>query len=204
MISDFVSLLFRAPQRTRTIIATALAVAVATMLLGAVWSVISLAAQGQRDVSHRRELLGRLSAMVARKGVLLHEIELDRASIDNADFLPGESEALARGNLQAAIGELVTARGANVVSVSNLPDMASEGMQYVGARADLSGTFEAVYRAIAAIEASRPIIIRELKMSASGADDLSNASEPPVIFVELQVFAAIKSSVARNDTGASP
>lgn len=156
-----------------------------------------------RDLYAQREIADRLKAVAAMKPVLLKQAERAPSAQDSESFLQGESEALVRSNLQAEIGAIAAAQGANLISISNVSAVEKSGVRYLGVGIDLSGTVETVHNTIFAIETSAPLVIQSASVWLSGGTH-EGATQPPELTAQLQVYGALKPDIATSASGVAP
>jgi general secretion pathway protein M len=194
--------IINAPRRTRRAIAFGIP-AVGILVVGlAVQSALSSVLDARAELLAKRETVGRLKAIAALKDGLLREREAALPSA-GSEFLEGETEAVIRGNMQKHLSDVIGAQNANVLSISNVPDLIIDGVRYVGVGADISGTVEAVFHALVSVETSKPLIVRNANMWLSGSVD-PNATSPPEISAQLKVYGALRSELGAPEAKAAP
>ena len=200
-MADPTSLLVNTPLRTRRLTALLLLVICIAAGIGFSWVALSSLTTLRAQILEKRETIGRLQAIAALKPLLVQE---STAPLPTAreDFLEGDSEAVVRGNMQAHI--IVNEQDANLLSVSNVPDVEIDGARYVGIRADLAGTVDAVHNAIFAMETSKPLIIREASIWLSGPDQMPGATLAPQISAQIRVYGALRPDFAAAEAKAEP
>lgn len=170
-------------------LALALLVLVMGCGLAVIGSIFSSLAQEHQAITEKRQLTGKLEAFAKLRNTLSADMKPSSGSGDAGEFLLGNTEALARATLQTQLSDLISARGATLSSASNLPAIDDAGARYVGIRADISGTVDAVHSAVLAIEAaSPPLIIREAALWRNEND--GGASAAPQIAAQLHVYGA--------------
>lgn len=200
-MADPTSRLVNAPLRTRRL--TALLLLAICIAAGIGFSRVALSSLTtlRAQILEKRETIGRLQAIAALKPLLVQE---STAPLPTAreDFLEGDSEAVVRGNMQAHI--IVNEQDANLLSVSNVPDVEIDGARYVGIRADLAGTVDAIHNAIFAMETSKPLIIREASIWLSGPDQMPGATLAPQISAQIRVYGALRPDFAAAEAKAEP
>lgn len=202
-MADPTSRLVNAPLRTRRLTALLLLVICIAAGTGFSWVALSSLTSQRAQNLEKRETIGRLQAIAALKPLLMQE---SAAPLPTAreDFLEGDSEAVVRGNMQAHINTVVSEQKASLLSVSNVPDVEIDGARYVGIRADLAGTVDAVHNAIFAMETSKPLIIREASIWLSGPDQIPGATLAPQISAQIRVYGALRPDFAAAEAKATP
>lgn len=189
-MTDPVVAIVNAPLRFRQALAVGLLLAgVCASVLLVWWTVASLAAL-RSQVVEKRETIGRLQAIVALKEALQHEGD---AALPGAgqNFLEGQTEAVVRGNIQTKLGNLIGTQGASLISISNASDMDIGNVRYLGVRADLSGTVEAVRNAILSIETTTPMIVRTASIWLSSS--AGGGVEAPQLTAQISVYGPLPS-----------
>jgi hypothetical protein len=190
-----------APKRTRQAMALGVFLAFVGAAVGVAWFALSGNRKAWLNIQEKRQTLGRLQAIAALKPSLLQQ---DNFSMENRpDFLDGESEAVVRGNLQSELGAISAAQRANLLSVGNVPDLEINGSRYIGVRADLSGTIEAVYNSIVAIETTAALSISEASVWRSGTGLTGDATKAPEISAQIHVYGALSPELQNLAAGAS-
>lgn len=166
-----------------------------TMLLLAMIAMsrgIGILAERSADLTRKRELLWRMEQIAARAPAL--RAQGSEPSGETAMHLRGETEALARADLQAKLSDLAARSGVNVLSAGNTPSFARDGTRYVGIRLDVSAAATALYAALAAIESSEPpLIVRKL---SSWTNNGSGADGAPMLTAQVEVYGALTPEAA--------
>jgi hypothetical protein len=204
VIAEATSRLINARLHTRRIVAVALLVAAIGSLGGVAWVAVSAVAQTSHAIQEKREIVGRLRAVAALKPALMQDEAAGPPSVGSEDFLEGDSEAVARGNLQTRLTEIVSARNANLTSVSNVPELDLNGARYIGIRADLTGTMEAIHDTIFAIESSGPILIRDASIWLSGYEQAAETTQAPEISAQIRIYGAPRPAFTMPGRKAQP
>lgn len=190
-MADPTSRIVNASLRTRRFMALLLLLVCLVAGVGLSWIAVSSLTGLRADIREKRETIGRLQAIVDLKPALMRE-SASALPTEREDFLEGDSEAVVRGNMQTHLTRIVSDQNANLLSVSNVPELEIDGARYVGIRADLSGTVDAVHNAIFAIETSKPLIIREASIWLSGPDQLPGATQAPQISAQIRIYGALR------------
>ncbi|PSJ63453.1 type II secretion system protein GspM [Kumtagia ephedrae] len=198
-MGDPVTRIVNASRRARRAIALAVLVMVLVASGFAVQLALSSVLDVNAEVREKREAIGRLQAIAGLKAGLMREREMASPSA-GAEFLEGETEAVIRGNMQKHLSEVITAQNANVLSISNVPDLTVNGVRYVGVGADISGTVEAVYNAVLSVETSKPMIVRSANLWLSGSIG-PNVRQAPEISAQLRVYGALRSDLGVPQAG---
>ena len=191
MMANLVSRTINASLATRRAIALALLFIAFGAIAGIVWLGAGSIARQRLEIVEKRETAGRLQAIAALKPGLEQEASLATSAAASEDFLEGESEAVIRANLQAQLNSIAAAQNATLQSVSNLPELEIDGARFIGMRADLSGTVEAVHNTVFAIETVKPLVIRDTSIWLSGADQGIGATQAPEISTQIRIYGAL-------------
>lgn len=191
-MADLLFRLVNAPPTIRRATALGLLVVAGAAAGSLCFAALSSTRQLQRDLQDRREMAGRLQAIAALKPSLLAQAQARPSLGGDAEFMVGESVAVIRGNMQAQANAIVTAQGANLISVSNSPAIESDGVSYLGIDIDLSGTVEAVHNTVFALESAKPFIVRSASFWLSGPPQEPGATQPPELTAQLHVFGVVR------------
>lgn len=202
-MADPLARVINAPLRIRRLTALLLLFACLAAGVGLSWLALTSLIGLRAEIREKREMIGRLQAIAALKPLLVQEASAALPT-EREDFLEGDSEAVMRGNMQTSLTAMVGERNVNLLSTSNVPDLEIDGARYVGIRADLSGTVDAVHNAIFAIETSRPLIIREASIWLSGPDQLPGATEAPQISAQVRIYGALRPDLKATEVKAAP
>lgn len=189
-MADPLSRIVRASLPARRALALGLLAAAVVAAGSVVWIAGSSIGDLRREFAEKREALGRYQTIAALKPALARDNKA--AAADGGDFLEGDSEAVAHGNMQRQLNAILSEQNANLLSISNIPELQVGNARYVGIRADLSGPVDAVYNAIFAIETSKAMIIRNASIWLSGFDEGQAAARAPEILARIQVYGALR------------
>lgn len=202
-MADPLARVINAPLRVRRLTALLLLLACLAAGIGLSWLALTSLTGLRAEIREKRETIGRLQAIAALKPLLVQEGSAAVPTV-REDFLEGDSEAVMRGNMQTSLTAMVGEGNVNLLSTSNIPDLEIDGARYVGIRADLSGTVDAVHNAIFAIETSRPLIIREASIWLSGPDQLPGATDAPRISAQIRIYGALRPDFKAPELKAAP
>jgi Type II secretion system (T2SS), protein M subtype b len=148
----------------------------------------------QAELTDLREKAGRLAQIAAMKG----SVELspdDPAGADSQPlFLEAQSVTIGRANLQSRVDAIAQSNGLLLSSAGGLPDLEENGLRLIGLRADLSGGYDAVHKAIVDLETSKPpLMVRELSIRLASGE----AGDRPVeLAAQIKLFGAFRLSGA--------
>jgi hypothetical protein len=90
---------------------------------------------------------------------------------------------------------MVEPTGARLRSVRTLPTKPEESMKFIGVQVDISGTIEAVYQSVRAVETAKPflfIVGALLKPTQQAAIAPSGTSAAPTIDAQLDIIGAMQ------------
>jgi general secretion pathway protein M len=157
----------------------ALAVAAAIAALAVIW--VGLLAPVLDWYAGRSDALAAARLEAAHLQALQASLPaLRRAIADGATrspaaaiLLPGDSDAIAGANLQAALNNLATQSGTSLDSAESVPAEASGGLRRIGVAVSLTATWPALVAFLTAIDSASPrMIIGDLTVSADSQPDV--------------------------------
>lgn len=116
-------------------------------------------ADGAEAIAQRRQTLARYEA-VASHEEQIQEYARQVADINGrGELLDGDSEGVINANLQARLKSIAEAAQVTVRSIQMLPEKPFQGVTLVGARIDVSGSYENVHALARALEGAPPLMI---------------------------------------------
>lgn len=116
-------------------------------------------ADGEQAIINRRQTLARYEAVAA------HEEQIQDYARQVADInaqgelFDGDSDGVISANLQARLKAIAESTQVTVRSIQMLPDKLYQGVTLVGARIDVSGTYENVHALARALEGDPPLLL---------------------------------------------
>jgi hypothetical protein len=199
------SAILNAPPVVRRSIALAIAAAAVGVAGWIVSEALSSAASAKAEIEEKRELLGQLQSVAALAKRLDNAAVSDPAAATNPEFLTGESEAVIRGGLQTRLNAIAVANGVTVLSAGNAPVLSEAGVDFIGLRANFSGTLEGVHNAIFAIETSLPVLfIREANLRTTDVGPAVGRTRDSELFAEILFYGPLQAKLAPPTAGAKP
>lgn len=118
-----------------------------------------LIVDGAQSIADRRQTLARYKAIATQEERIQ---EYAREISDNnaqGELLDGESDGVINANLQARLKAIAESSQVTIRSIQMLPDKDFEGVTLVGARIDVSGSYENVHRLARALEGEPPLLL---------------------------------------------
>jgi general secretion pathway protein M len=116
-------------------------------------------ADGAEAIAQRRQTLARYEA-VASHEEQIQDYARQVADINGrGELLDGDSDGVINANLQARLKSIAEAAQVTVRSIQMLPDKPFQGVTLVGARIDVSGSYENVHALARALEGAPPLMI---------------------------------------------
>ncbi|WP_442756660.1 type II secretion system protein GspM [Methylocystis sp. JAN1] len=126
-------------------------------------------ADGAEAIAQRRQTLARYEA-VASHEEQIQEYARQVADINGrGELLDGDSDGVINANLQARLKSIAEAAQVTVRSIQMLPVKPFQGVTLVGARIDVSGSYENVHALARALEGAPPLMIITAAMMRSQA-----------------------------------
>jgi hypothetical protein len=184
------SRLINAPLRIQKIVAGGLLLLFCAIAGGCIWLVIETVSADQDRLTELRERAGKLTQLVEMK-TRLQPLDLD--SVDEVGrglFLEAESLTIGRANLQSTIDAVAQSHSLVLASAGSVPDIDEKGIKLIGLRIDVTGTYEAIQKAIIDIETVRPpLLVRELTLRQTSGE----AGDRPVeLAAQIKIFGAFR------------
>jgi general secretion pathway protein M len=116
-------------------------------------------ADGAEGIAQRRQTLARYEA-VASHEEQIQEYARQVADINGrGELLDGDSDGVINANLQARLKSIAEAAQVTVRSIQMLPEKPFQGVTLVGARLDVSGSYENIHALARALEGAPPLMI---------------------------------------------
>lgn len=113
-------------------------------------------------------------------------------------FQEATSLTIGRANLQSRLDAIVRSNALVLASAVSLPDSDEHGYSFIGLRIDISGSDEAIHKAVVDIETIKPpLFIREFsaRLTAGEAGD-----RPVEMAAQLKIFTAFRlTGLTAND-----
>ncbi len=157
---------------------------------GITWFAVSTIEGKQIALVELRERAGRLTKLAAMKSGLQPSIAADTAPDTRQLFLEAESLTIGRANLQSSIEAIAQSNNIILASAGSVPDLDEKGIKLIGLRIDVSGSYEAIQKAIVDIETSKPpLLVRDLSVRLVSGE----AGDRPVeLAAQLKIFGAFQ------------
>ncbi|MER8761472.1 MULTISPECIES: type II secretion system protein GspM [unclassified Mesorhizobium] len=199
------STILNARPMVRRLIALTIAAAGTCIAGWMVFMAFDSIASARAGIEEKREMLGQLQAVAALAKRLDSAAASEPAAATNSEFLTGESEAVIRGGLQTKLNATAAANGVTVLSAGNAPALSEAGIDFIGLRADFSGSLEGVHGTILAIETSLPVLfIREATLRATDVGPAADRTADPELFAEILFYGPLQTKVVSPPAGANP
>jgi hypothetical protein len=148
---------------------------------------------GDARIEDERRVLARLTAIVTQKNhvqTIEHNTDIE---MQRGEFFAGSNDNVINAELQTRLKALVTSAGAQSRAVQGLSPRTSEKITYSGARLEINGPLQSIYRAIFAIETATPyLFITNAVIRATPSNGSSTHQAEPIIQAQLEVFGAVQ------------
>jgi hypothetical protein len=131
----------------------------ALFYLAVVESARRLVADGAEMIAQRRVTLARYEAVAAQENAIADYAQQVAETNARGELIDGESEGIVNANLQARLKALAEQSKVTVRSIQMLPTRPFHGATLVGARLDVSGSYDAVHALARALEGEPPLLI---------------------------------------------
>jgi Type II secretion system (T2SS), protein M subtype b len=182
--------LINAPLRIQKLIAGGLLLVLGAIMSGFVWITVETVFASHDRLTDLREQAGKLTQLAALKNGL-QPLNLETATAPNQQlFLEAESLTIGRATLQSNIDAIAQSNNLSLASAGSVPDIDEKGIKLIGLRIDMSGSYEAIQKAIIDIETAKPpLLVRELtlRLTAGEAGD-----RPLELAAQVKIFGAFR------------
>jgi hypothetical protein len=171
-------------------VAIAALIVLITLLGGVTWIAVGTIESKQLALLELRERAGRLTKLSAMKSGLQPSSATDAVPAGQELFLEAESLTIGRANLQSSIEAIAQSNNTVLASAGSVPDSDEEGIKLIGLRIDVSGSYEAVQKAIVGIETSKPpLLVRDLSVRLVSGE---RGDRPVELAAQLKIFGAFR------------
>jgi Type II secretion system (T2SS), protein M subtype b len=166
---------------------------------GVAWLAKSTIDNQQMALLEQRERAGKLTAVANMKDNLNAISPVDATGDGQQLFLEAESLTIGRANLQSGIDAIAQSNNVIVASAGSVPDIDEKGITLIGIRVDVSGSYEAIQKALVDIETSKPpLLVRELSVRLSSGE----AGDRPIeMAAQIKIFGAFRLTAQSGATG---
>jgi Type II secretion system (T2SS), protein M subtype b len=158
------------------------------------WPIQAFFADRDAQISQQRAVLAGLNAIAAQRTTVAG-LAVQSASDGSVEFLLGGNDGVAAANLQTLVKGMVEPTGARLRSIRTLPTKPQEDMKFIGVQVDITGTIQAVYQSVRAVEAAKPflfIVGALLKPTQQAMMAPSGISTAPTIDAQLDIVGAMQ------------
>lgn len=150
--------------------------------------------------SERETLIAEQQALLARLGAIAAQDARVRSierSIDDqmqhGEFLAGPNENVINADLQTRLKTIAGSAGARSHVIQGLPAKTNGQIKYTGARIEIFGTLQSIYRAVLAIEGATPyLFIDGAVIKIAPTERRTGGPTEPVIQAQFDVFSAFQ------------
>jgi Type II secretion system (T2SS), protein M subtype b len=182
--------LVNAPLRIQKLIAGGLLLLLGAISGGLIWLSVETVSASRNRLTDLREQAGKLTQLAAMKNGM-QPMNLDAtAAADQQLFLEAESLTIGRATLQSNIDAIAQSNNLLLASAGSVPDVDEKGIKLIGLRIDMSGSYEAIQKAIIDIETVKPpLLVRELTLRLTSGE----AGDRPVeLAAQVKIFGAFR------------
>jgi hypothetical protein len=159
-----------------------------------VWPIQAFFADRDAEILQQRAVLARLNAIAAQRETVAG-LAAQSASDGSAEFLQGGNDGVAAANLQTLVKGMVEPTGARLRSVRTLPTKLEESMKFIGVQVEITGTIQAVYQSVRAVETAKPFLFimgARFKPTQQATVVPPGGSSVPTIDTQLDIVGAMK------------
>jgi hypothetical protein len=158
------------------------------------WPIQVFFADRDAQISQQRAILAHLNAIAAQRATVAG-LAAQSASDGSAEFLQGGNDGVAAANLQTLVKGMAEPTGARLRSVRTLPTKPDDSMKFIGVQVEITGTIQAVYQTVRAIETAKPFLFIEsalLRPTQRVAMTPPGMSAEPTIDAQLDIVGAMQ------------
>ncbi|WP_363352179.1 type II secretion system protein GspM [Methylocystis echinoides] len=149
----------QAPAGRRAVFAGVNLLALALFYLLCIEPARRLIATGAEAVAERRQTLARYEAVVAHEEQIQAYARQVSDINGRGELLDGDGDGVIDANLQARLKTLAEASQVTVRSIQVLPPKPFEGVTLVGARLNVSGSYDNIHALARALEGEPPLLL---------------------------------------------
>jgi hypothetical protein len=182
--------LINAPLHIQKLMASGLLLLLCAIIGGLIWLAVEAVSEGHDRLTDLREQAGKLTQLAAMKNGM-QPMNLDATAAANQQlFLEAESLTIGRATLQSSIEAIAQSNNLLLASAGSLPDIDEKGIKLIGLRIDMSGSYEAIQKAIIDIETVKPpLLVRELTLRLTSGEA---GDRPLELAVQAKIFGAFR------------
>ncbi|MGH6891709.1 MAG: type II secretion system protein GspM [Dongiaceae bacterium] len=149
-----------------------------------------------RHIEDVREQLSHFQRLAAIKPALAKQLEQAEAQqTSQGHYLIGGTDALAAAGLQDRVSALIERTGGSLRSIQPMPGTDEQGFRRITLRVQMSGTIEALFETLYALEAGTPALFvgnldiqsRFIRQKSNQAD-IEKAPDAPLLTVGFDLF----------------
>jgi general secretion pathway protein M len=193
------------PRQSRALALALLLLVLASIVVGVVWSIAALRAQGR--ALHRLEAdVGRYAAFAHGRAALESRLmALRRGEVLDASLFNATTVNQATAALQHLVDDVVSEARAHTDTVEVLPEKSDGPLVRIGERLTMSGDIAAVRRILYRLEAGKPALFADnLRIRINDAQALTAAQFDPAKPVQLAVGLELYGYTLALVEGAAP
>jgi hypothetical protein len=151
------------------------------------------------QIEVERALLGRLTAVAARKAKMAEYEQIGRAALESGAYLKGDSEALMAAGLQASLAQLAGATRIRFNSTRTLPPRERNAMRLIGVSLQFRADVEQLRAFLFRIESHRPFLFVEgFQVRPVSPFSQSDAKLTGLLDVRLDAFGVVPGKAEPN------
>jgi hypothetical protein len=151
-----------------------------------------------RQIAEQQSRVARLQGITAQASSVRMLIDKADTTKDHAEFLHGPNDNVILANLQTQLTAMTQAAGGRVRSIRALQPTSRDGVRYLGAHVDLSGSLQAVRGTVYSIETATPylLVVGAVIKSSPQANVVYtgtiNSAAQPMFDAEFDVVGAVE------------
>jgi hypothetical protein len=149
-------------------------------------------AERDSHILSQRKALARLQA-IAGQFETIRSVSADtNKDLRSGEFLVGTSENVISAELQTRLKTIMEGAGAKPRAVQALPARTADRVRYIGARIEVTGTIQAIYRSVYGLESAKPYLFISGATIRPAAPVTKPEIVEPVLQAQLDVFGAVQ------------
>ena len=179
--------------RMRRVVFLGVTVAVCIAVVGLLAAIHDFFADRDQRIAEQRALLAHLSAVAAQEPAIAELARNTGTQMGHDEFLVGPNEGVIGADLQTRLKTITEGAGAQLRSVQTIPARTSEQIRYVGVHIEMSGSLQAVHRAIHAVETGTPyLFVGGAMIRPALSAGRQDSPTEPTIETQLDIVGAVQ------------
>lgn len=188
-MTDIIIKFINLPIRAQRIVAASVLSLIFSFLVAALWAASSALLDQNEQLLEDRRSLARLERLIAMD---VNYAETAHTTSSDTDFLVGNNEPVIQATLQSNLNSIAAATGATVVSAGGIPTTEKNGVRFIGIRANIQGTMNAIHKLIVELETGKPYVaIKDITVRGTNVNANGRLAAPVELSVQISFSGAL-------------